>query len=55
MQSAQMLAKAIWKAETNSDIPPDVLEKIVKRSIQSGKLSFRRVVQAIVPLVAKGK
>ena len=34
----------------------EFLDNICKRSIQAGRLSFRRVVQALVPLVAqKGK
>jgi hypothetical protein len=52
MQSAQALARSIWRAETGGEIPADVLEKVVKRSITSGRLSFRRIVQALVPLIA---
>ncbi len=52
MQSAQALAQSIWRAETGADIPANTLEKVVKRSITSGRLSFRRIVQALVPLIA---
>lgn len=55
LSSAQALARSIYKAETGKDIPADVLDKVVKRSIQAGKLSFRRIVQALVPFTAKGK
>jgi len=56
LQPAQALARSIWRSETGGDIPADVLDKVCKRSISAGRLSFRRVVQALVPLVAqKGK
>ena len=52
LQPAQALARSIWRQETGGDIPADVLDKVCKRSIQAGRLSFRRVVQALVPLIA---
>ena len=56
LQPAQALAQSIWRSEIGGDIPADVLDKVCKRSIQAGRLSFRRIVQALVPLVAaKGK
>ena len=56
LQPAQALARSIWKQETGGDIPADVLDKVCKRSIQAGRLSFRRIIQALVPLIAaKGK
>jgi replication-associated recombination protein RarA len=55
VQPAQTLARSIWRAETGKDIPLEVMDVVVKKSIQAGKLSFRRVVQSLVPHVAKGK
>ena len=55
LQPAQALARSIWRSEIGGDIPADVLDNVCKRSISAGRLSFRRVVQALVPLVAKGK
>ena len=53
---ARALAGRIWQAEVGGEIPADVLEKVMARAVQQGRLSFRRIVQALVPLVAqKGK
>jgi hypothetical protein len=55
IQPAQALARSIWWAETGVEISADVLEKVVKRSITAGQLSFRRIVKALVPLIAAGR
>jgi replication-associated recombination protein RarA len=53
---ARALAQRIWTEETGGTIPADVLDKVITRATQSGRISFRRVVQNLVPLVgAKGK
>jgi replication-associated recombination protein RarA len=53
---ARTLAASIWKQETGGAIPADVLECVTQKSIRDGRLSFRRVVQSLVPLIAaKGR
>ena len=53
---ARALAGRIWQEETGADIPADVMEKVIQRATAGGKISFRRVVQNMVPLLAgKGK
>jgi hypothetical protein len=55
-ESARALAASIWRAETGQDIPPDVLESVLVKATRAGRLSFRRVVQSLVPILAqKGK
>lgn len=52
--AARELAGRVWKAETGQDIPEDVLSVAMSRAVQSGRLSFRRVVQSLVgPLAAR--
>ena len=54
--AARDLAAAVWREETGGAIPPAVLEEVTTRAIRAGRLSFRRVVQALVPLIAaKGR
>ena len=50
--SARLLASGIWREETGGEIPADVLVKVMDRANRAGRLSFRRVVQALVPLIA---
>lgn len=53
---AMALAGRVWQAETGQEIPADVLAKVMTRATRSGRLSFRRVVQSLVPpLAAKGR
>jgi hypothetical protein len=53
---ARALASRIWREETGREIPADVLDKVMTRAITTGRLSFRRVVQALQPLIAaKGR
>ena len=51
---ARALAATIWREETGADVPADTLDRIISRATQAGRLSLRRVVQNIVPLL-KGK
>ena len=50
--AARALADSIWTAETGQAAPADVLDKVVSRATAEGRISFRRVVQALVPLIA---
>jgi len=53
---ARGLARQIWRQETGEECPPAVVQQIVDRATQAGRVSFRRVVQNIMPLLAaKGK
>lgn len=55
-EHARSLARSIWRAETGAEIPADTLDRIVSRSITAGRLSLRRIVQNLTPLIAaKGK
>ncbi len=54
-EAARGLARSIWQAEVAGDIPADVLDKVIQRATSAGRLSFRRVVQSLTPLLAKGK
>jgi DNA polymerase III delta prime subunit len=51
--AARDLARQVWLAETGADCPAAVLNQIVQRSTQAGRISFRRVVQNIVPMLAR--
>lgn len=51
---ARKLVQSIWEKETGDSCPDGVLESVVGRAARNGKLSFRRVVQALVPLIAAG-
>ena len=53
-EPARGLARSIWRAETGGEIPSDVLEKVIQRATSAGRLSLRRVVQHLTPLLAKG-
>ena len=53
--AARALADRIWTAETGTAAPASVLDKVISRSTSGGRISFRRVVQALVPLLAKGQ
>jgi DNA polymerase III delta prime subunit len=50
-ESARGLARSIWRAETGGEIPSDVLERLIQRATTAGRLSFRRVVQHLTPLI----
>jgi DNA polymerase III delta prime subunit len=50
---ARGLARQIWQQETGEDCPPAIVQQIVDRATQAGRVSFRRVVQNIVPLMAQ--
>lgn len=53
-EHGRALARSIWRTETGAEMPADVLDRVVTRSIQAGRMSFRRVVQNIVaPLAQK--
>ena len=52
---ARGLARQIWRQETGEDCPPAIVQTIVDRATQAGRVSFRRVVQNIVPLLAARK
>ena len=53
---ARSLARSIWSQETGGGvIPADVLEQVIGKAAKSGRLSLRRVVQAMVPFLAKNK
>ena len=52
-QSARQLAASVWRSETGEDIPDDVLAGIVAKSTKAGRISFRRIVQNIVPILAQ--
>jgi DNA polymerase III delta prime subunit len=49
---ARRLAASIWRDETGSEIPADVLTKVIDRASVAGRMSFRRIVQSLVPLIA---
>ena len=53
-EPARGLARSIWRQETGGEIPTDVLEKVIQRATSAGRLSLRRVVQHLTPLLAKG-
>ncbi len=50
--AARALAAGIWREETGDEIPADVLQKVMDRSNVLGGMSFRRTVQALIPLLA---
>ena len=50
--AARNLAASVWRAETGGEIPADAMSKVMDRATVAGRLSFRRVVQALVPLIA---
>ena len=50
--AARGLAASIWREETGGEIPADALADVLDRATSAGRLSFRRVVQALVPLIA---
>ena len=50
-EAARELARSIWRAEVGGEIAPDVLDKVLSRSISAGKISFRRLVQNLTPLI----
>ena len=50
--AARALADSIWTAETGQAAPAAVLDKAISRATAEGRISFRRVVQALVPLIA---
>lgn len=52
-ESARTLARSIWRQETGGDIPAADLEQVLAKATKGGRLSFRRVVQSIVPLLAQ--
>jgi len=52
-EPALKLACSIWRQETGYKIPVDVANKVVKSATRGGRLSFRRVVQALVPMLAQ--
>lgn len=52
---ARQLARSIWRAEVGGDIPDDVLDRVIVRSTTAGRLSFRRVVQHLTPVIASAK
>lgn len=51
-EAAASLASGIWTAETGELIPANLLSRVVSQASRGGRLSFRRVVQALVPLLA---
>lgn len=51
-EPARALARSIWRAETGAEIPADTIDRLITRSTQAGRLSLRRVVQSLVPLLA---
>lgn len=51
--SARQLMANIWRKETGQDIPADVLKSALRRSISGGKLSLRRAVQSLSPMLAE--
>jgi len=53
-EAARGLARSIWTAEAGGEIPADVLDKVIQRATSAGRLSFRRLVQSLTPLLAKG-
>jgi DNA polymerase III delta prime subunit len=50
-ESVQILVSGIWKAETGKVIPDEILERVIREATQQGRLSFRRVVQYLQPLI----
>jgi replication-associated recombination protein RarA len=55
-EPARVLARQIWAAEVGGEIPADVLEKVITRATTAGRLSFRRVVQNLTPIIGgKGR
>jgi DNA polymerase III delta prime subunit len=52
-QAARALVETIWREETGGMAPADVVARVVARATQAGRLSFRRVVQNIVPMLAQ--
>ena len=50
--AARSLAASVWRAETGGEIPADAMSKVMDRATVARRLSFRRVVQALVPLIA---
>lgn len=51
--SAARLVGEIWRSETGRDCPAGLAERIASQAGRGGNMSFRRVVQNIVPALAR--
>lgn len=52
-QDAQTLVNTIWAAEVGT-VPPPALKSLMNVVDSTGKISFRRVVRALEPIIRKG-
>ncbi|MFA6134578.1 MAG: AAA family ATPase [Phycisphaerae bacterium] len=53
--TARNLVKAIWQRETGKAPKPDAVAGVVERATEDGKISLRRVVQVLSPMLLSEK
>jgi len=51
---ARLLVEGIWRQETGKAASPEIVKKVLAAGVEGGKLSFRRIVQALQVQLMKG-